>query len=214
MRPRLQIPLKARFKSWFHPLAGSEKISREAFSKVLSDKNDDVTLKALVAVGMFVYFDKDHNIIQANALDVGSGMGFDGPFPLAAGGRIGTRINYTDYVAQLIHANRFDPVTLPSLFDIGIKWFAWIQPGEVITTPSSTLTWCPGGTRRGGHGGGLGCFVYLGCDDIKECARMKVRTGLGAHEPHTTAGTCQTGRQTATLCSAPSSRRWILRPSR
>ena len=139
------IPKEAVTFVFCHPSENMDwaKIENLDYDKIENSSNaspDDLAILNLLQVGAFVYFDKDENVCQINALGnlgldaqarkkaLGSNnflmVQFGPPHPLVK-----------THVKKLIELDRFHPITLAMLFARKAQYFAWIKPGEVPNAP-------------------------------------------------------------------------------
>jgi len=131
------IPLNATSFAFAYPLP--------ALADAISLSDLSQAEVAFAAIGGFVYWDESERVAAVNALQMGHGLNFEGPFPLQA--QPGCR----QLREQLCEAARVVKVTLGSLVASGVIGFSWILPGETFgpSEHQPELLWA--------HGG----FVYL-----------------------------------------------------
>jgi len=119
-----------------------------AFAYPLPELADTISLSdlgraevALAALGGFVYWDEKDSICGVNALQMGHGLNFAGPFPLLA--QPGCR----ELRERLHEAGRVVKVTLGSLVACGVVGFSWISPAETfgLSDYDVGLLWPHGG---------------------------------------------------------------------
>eukprot|EP00040_Diaphanoeca_grandis_P012835 m.64901 g.64901 ORF g.64901 m.64901 type:complete len:430 (+) comp23495_c0_seq1:239-1528(+) len=111
------IPENADTFAFAYPPAG--------FSQLTSDQKKHLNFEtpsyAFMAFGGYVYFNKKGEALQLNAIDVGPGLNFDGPFKLSKLA-----------LASLRKQGRMQPITVQQLLDTGAKYFCWLRPSEVL----------------------------------------------------------------------------------
>lgn len=88
----------------------------------------------LLSVGGFVYWDEQGKVCGVNALQMGHGLHFAGPFLLQ------TQPGCRPLREKLHAAGRVVKVTLGALVACGVMGFCWILPGETFDDEDHDLS--------------------------------------------------------------------------
>jgi hypothetical protein len=118
----IRIPSKAKYFTWAYPIV-------ETSTEIEVDQPSSMDL--FLILGGYIYFDKNMNFVQANALTpLGFQLQFSNPNPLPA-----------DVYNVLNEQNRFRPITIDALKERGATHFAWVLPGEFSNPPKEKKEW-------------------------------------------------------------------------
>ncbi|CAF0751006.1 unnamed protein product [Didymodactylos carnosus] len=139
-----RIPEDATHFCWIYPPRGFTNLSTAAKKLIDTEVINRDPEFTFLAIGGFVYFkyeNHEYHILRTNALvqDI-NGLVFKGPFPWKP-----------KYTENLWKQDRFQNITMYSLLKLGIKYYTFINPNEVLEA-SNVPVWTPSEN---------GAFVYL-----------------------------------------------------
>ncbi|CAE7397434.1 CML23 [Symbiodinium pilosum] len=133
----LGIPLEAAEFCWAYPVGGG-KWSEQA----LAYFSITTPSSAFFVYGGYIYFDKRGRVVAMCAISLGNGLNFEEGRPWDP-----------RYTAAL--EGRWVRVTVPYILDKGGRYFAWVNPGEVLQPPAKEVL---GGDSW--QAPPNGCFIY------------------------------------------------------
>lgn len=163
-RKNLGIPADTTKFAWGHPAgSGSYHDRQHAYLPTTS------RAASFFVCGGFLYLSDSGDVLGVSALTVGTGLDFAVPAaipedllqqlkketpsacstcktPLEAGA------NFCGNCGAFLHADRWQPVSIPPMKAEGAKWCSWWNPGESVKTPDGKVH---------NIGGSHGAFAYL-----------------------------------------------------
>jgi len=163
LRKVRNIPENAEFVVWSYPVVDWQHVECDAYA--VDDWEGfeaSAAMKSFLTIGGFLYLDGDRRIAGATTpgrfcegQGGNGGLGFGDP-----------RRWLPEWTQRLAEHGRFQPITIRSIRELGVRKFCWLRPNEIIEDDDGQPLPMQPDVPHGG-------FVYLFHDDVMVTNRIE-----------------------------------------